>query len=61
MDRGDILKSMLSGVNPALGDAQMKSIGTAMKAFSLKQLQKMEDAGVRIWAEGNPPEIYREW
>lgn len=53
-----ILKSMLAGVKPPLGDAQMKSIGIAMKAFSTAQLEKMEDAGVRIWpfAKGLPPD-----
>jgi hypothetical protein len=58
MDRETILKSMLSGVSPALPDDQVKSIGTALKAFSVKQLQKMEEAGVRIWpfVKGMPPE-----
>jgi hypothetical protein len=49
MDRETILKSMLSGVSPALSDDQLKSIRAAMKAFSVKQLQKMDEAGVRIW------------
>jgi hypothetical protein len=58
MDRETILKSMLSGVNPALSDAQMKSIAVARRAFSVKQLEKMEEAGVRIWpfVKGLPPE-----
>jgi hypothetical protein len=58
MDREAILKSMLSGVNPAVKDGQMKSIAVAMKAFSIKQLEKMEGAGVRIWpfVKGLPPE-----
>jgi hypothetical protein len=58
MDRETILKSMLSGVSPALSEDQINSIGTAMKAFSVKQLQKMEEAGVRIWpfVKGLPPE-----
>jgi hypothetical protein len=58
MDRETILKSMLTGVSPTLPDDQVKSIGTALKAFSVKQLQKMEEAGVRIWPfmKGMPPE-----
>jgi hypothetical protein len=49
---------MLSGVSPTLSEDRMNSIGTAMKAFSVKQLQKMEEAGVRIWpfVKGLPPE-----
>ncbi len=49
MDREKILTSMLSGVSPALHDDQLKSIRTAMTAFSDKQLEKMEKVGVRIW------------
>jgi hypothetical protein len=62
MDREAILKSMLGGVNPALDDTQMKSIASAMKAFTIKQLQKMEEAGVRIWpfVKGLPPEYQME-
>ena len=58
MDPETILKSMLSGVSPALTDDQIKSIRTAMKAFSVKQLQKMDEGGVRIWpfVKGMPPE-----
>jgi hypothetical protein len=58
MDRDAILKSMLTGVTPALSDDKVKSIGVAMKAFSDKQLGKMEEAGVRIWpfVKGMPPE-----
>lgn len=59
MDRDDILKAMLSGVSPALGGDQEKRVMSAMKAFSVKQLQKMEEAGVRIWpfVKGLPPEF----
>jgi hypothetical protein len=58
MDRDAILKSMLGGVKPALDDAKTKRIASAMKAFSDKQLNKMEAAGVRIWpfVKGLPPE-----
>jgi hypothetical protein len=58
MDRESILKSMLSGVDPQPNDAQMKSIMAAMRAFSVKLLEKMEQAGVRIWpfVKGLPPE-----
>ena len=58
MDRDAILKSMLGGVTPALDDARTKRIASAMKAFSDKQLNKMEAAGVRIWpfVKGLPPE-----
>lgn len=58
MDHETILTSMLTGVTPALPDAQVKSILAAMKAFSDKQLQKMEESGVRIWPfiQGLPPE-----
>jgi hypothetical protein len=58
MDREAILKSMLSGVDPLPSDAQMKSIMSAMRAFSIKQLERMEQAGVRIWpfVKGLPPE-----
>ena len=59
MDRDDILKDMLAGVSPALGADHVKRIASAMKAFSVKQLQKMEEAGVRIWpfVKGLPPEL----
>jgi hypothetical protein len=58
MDREAILKSMLSGVDPPLTEAQLKSVAAAMRAFSVKQLEKMEAAGVRIWpfVKGVPPE-----
>src|SRR4051794_11791949 len=58
MDREDILKSMLSGVDPLPNEAQTKSIMSAMRAFSVKQLENMEKAGVRIWpfVKGLPPE-----
>src|SRR5437762_6516638 len=58
MSREAILKSMLTGVNPVLSDAQMKSIAVVMNAFSGKQLESMDGAGVRIWpfVKGLPPE-----
>jgi hypothetical protein len=58
MDREAILKSMLGGVSPAPEEAQIKTIAAVMKAFSLKQLQKMEAAGVRLWpfTDSLPPE-----
>jgi hypothetical protein len=58
MDREAILKSMLMGVDPLPTDAQTKDILSAMRAFSEKQLEKMEKAGVRIWpfVKGLPPE-----
>jgi len=45
-------------VNPALSDDQIKPVRAAMKAFSVKQLQQMDGAGVRIWpfVKGVPPE-----
>ena len=58
MSREAILKSMLTGVNPVLSDAQIKSIAVVMNAFSGKQLESMDGAGVRIWpfVKGLPPE-----
>ena len=62
-NRAAILKSMLDGgANKALSAAQTTSLADAMntatKAFSEKQLDSMEAAGVRIWpfAKGQPPE-----
>ncbi len=53
-----ILKSMLGDVDPPLGEDETKRIASALKAFSVKQLQKMDNAGVRIWpfVKGLPPE-----
>jgi hypothetical protein len=57
-DRAAILKSMLDGVKPVLDDDKTKRIASALKAFSDKQLNKMDAAGVRIWpfVKGLPPE-----
>jgi hypothetical protein len=49
---------MLTGVDPPPGEDLKKSLLAAMKAFSDKQLEKMEQAGVRFWPyiKGEPPE-----
>jgi hypothetical protein len=58
MDRETILKNMLTGVDPPPDEDLKKSILAAMKGFSDKQLEKMEQAGVRFWPflKGAPPE-----
>jgi hypothetical protein len=58
MDRDTILKNMLTGVDPPPDEALKKSLLSAMKAFSDKQLEKMDQAGVRFWPfiKGAPPE-----
>jgi hypothetical protein len=58
MDRDTILKNMLTGVDPPPDDDTKKSLVAAMKAFSDKQLEKMDQAGVRFWPyiKGAPPE-----
>jgi hypothetical protein len=58
MDRETILKNMLSGVDPPPDEDVKKSLRAAMQAFSDKQLEKMEQAGVRFWpfVKGAPPE-----
>jgi hypothetical protein len=58
MDRETILNNMLTGVDPPPGDDVKKSLRTAMQAFSVKQLERMDQAGVRFWpfVQGAPPE-----
>lgn len=57
-DREQILKSMLDGVKPPLGEDETKRLAAALNAFSEKQLERLDDAGVRIWpfVKGMPPE-----
>jgi hypothetical protein len=58
MDRETILKEMIRGADHELGDDVKGVLRNAMKAFSLNQLQKMIDAGVRFWpsVKGVPAE-----
>ena len=58
MSRDTILNDMLTGIKPPPSDDVKNSLRTAMKAFGDKQLQRMDNAGVRFWpfVEGAPPE-----
>jgi hypothetical protein len=59
MDRDKLIAGMLTGASPALSTEQVAMINAALKAFSDKQLTRMEDAGVRMWPflKGLPPDI----
>ena len=59
MDRDKLIAGMLTGVSPALTAEQVAMINAALKAFSDKQLTRMDDAGVRMWpfVKGLPPDI----
>jgi hypothetical protein len=58
MSLDTILKEMISGVDPPPDEDTKSSLRAAMKAFSLDQLQQMNNAGVRFWpiVKGVPPE-----
>jgi hypothetical protein len=58
MDRDTILSDLLTGVDPPPNESVKKSLQAAMQAFSVKQLEKMDQAGVRFWpyVKGAPPE-----
>ena len=49
MDRDKLIAGMLTGVSPALTAEQVATINAALRAFSDKQLTRMDDAGVRMW------------
>jgi len=59
MDRDKLIAGMLTGVSPALTAEQVATINAALRAFSDKQLTRMDDAGVRMWpfVNGLPPDI----
>ena len=48
MDRDKLVAGMLTGVSPALSAEQVAMINAALRAFSDKQLTRMDDAGAHV-------------